>query len=355
MMSEQVNTGPLADGAVEERDGVLLCRFGGIVFVWAEPGAGQIEMRPASEDLAYGGPVLAYLEPRRIADGLPVAFQTDEFERHCIDFLREAGRAEIIAEPQAPPQKPHVVRTLDCSIDGGTIDIQVEVVQDEHGRFGTIMVSEDLEEAHLKAEDAAALSQLFAQACAGIAYADTEAFREEAAATAARGADPATPVESSGMERPSRCPTCDSPAANRFPATAHEGEALGCPDEWHLTDPVTPPNDVTKELVERGRRNAAAGKPSRYRRKPVVIEAMRFRPYSDPQEAMRMAEFLEGCTDWRISGDEPGVIIPTPEGDHLARPGDWIIKGVRGEFYPCQPDIFEATYELAEEDDEVPF
>ena len=42
--------------------------------------------------------------------------------------------------------------------------------------------------------------------------------------------------------------------------------------------------------------------------------------------------------------------IPTLEGVMTARPGDWIIRGVKGEFYPCKPDIFEATYELMKED-----
>jgi len=40
-------------------------------------------------------------------------------------------------------------------------------------------------------------------------------------------------------------------------------------------------------------------------------------------------------------------MIPTLEGDHTAQPGDWIICGVAGEFYPCKPDIFEMTYEVA--------
>lgn len=56
-------------------------------------------------------------------------------------------------------------------------------------------------------------------------------------------------------KRARRCPSCNSPAAHRFPATAFEGEALGCPDEWHLTDPHYPPTDVMRGLVERGRAN----------------------------------------------------------------------------------------------------
>lgn len=54
-------------------------------------------------------------------------------------------------------------------------------------------------------------------------------------------------------KRPTHCPTCDSPCASRFPATAFEGEALACPDEWHLTDPLHPPTEVMRGLVERGR------------------------------------------------------------------------------------------------------
>ena len=43
-----------------------------------------------------------------------------------------------------------------------------------------------------------------------------------------------------------------------------------------------------------------------------------------------------------------GIVIGTLEGDHLASQGDWIIRGVKGELYPCKPEIFAATYEPAE-------
>lgn len=39
-----------------------------------------------------------------------------------------------------------------------------------------------------------------------------------------------------------------------------------------------------------------------------------------------------------------GLIIPTLEGDHVAQKGDWIIKGLRGEYYPCKPDVFRMKY-----------
>jgi hypothetical protein len=81
-----------------------------------------------------------------------------------------------------------------------------------------------------------------------------------------------------------------------------------------------------------------------YRKRPVTVEALQY-----PQEGFidqEMSVFLEGCEGWHTSNGHPtGIVIPTLEGDHLASPGDWIIKGVAGEFYPCKPEIFAATYE----------
>lgn len=87
----------------------------------------------------------------------------------------------------------------------------------------------------------------------------------------------------------------------------------------------------------------------KYRKKPVVIEARRY----DGTEASANA-----LIDW-IDQDAPSndavhdpndnaVCIKTLEGVMAASPGDWIIRGVQGEFYPCKPDIFDATYEPAE-------
>ncbi len=77
-----------------------------------------------------------------------------------------------------------------------------------------------------------------------------------------------------------------------------------------------------------------------YCKKPVVIEAIQFVGYND-MACMRF------CTDARDPIDtKPNLIIKTLEGDHLCSVGDFIIKGIQGEFYPCKPDIFEKTYEL---------
>ena len=82
----------------------------------------------------------------------------------------------------------------------------------------------------------------------------------------------------------------------------------------------------------------------RFRKKPVEIEAIRF-VYPDTVDAC-----LEFIGDPRQEGEdvadfENSIDIDTLEGLMSARPGDWIIKGVQGEFYPCKPDIFDATYE----------
>ena len=81
----------------------------------------------------------------------------------------------------------------------------------------------------------------------------------------------------------------------------------------------------------------------KFRKKPVVIEAVRW-----DGDANTANSFLGESygVNWRYDGEK--LIIPTLEGEMIANLGDWIIKGVKGEFYPCKPDIFEATYEKVE-------
>lgn len=99
---------------------------------------------------------------------------------------------------------------------------------------------------------------------------------------------------------------------------------------------------------------------AKFRKKPVAIEAVRFNPEAKPwyeiefPDGVRRTNYQEvsllletsGCSKehpyW--SWDRMGYVI-TPEGGCVISPGDWIIKGVKGEFYPCKPDIFEATHE----------
>jgi len=83
--------------------------------------------------------------------------------------------------------------------------------------------------------------------------------------------------------------------------------------------------------------------PRSFRKKPVVIQAMQVP--EQPADCDALCNWLESCEHWVIV--EKGVILTTLEGEMRANVGDWIIKGVKGEFYPCKPDIFEATYEPA--------
>ena len=80
----------------------------------------------------------------------------------------------------------------------------------------------------------------------------------------------------------------------------------------------------------------------KYRKKPVEVEAVRW----DGNNHKEVIDFAEN----KIWFDELGNIwIATLEGDMVAKKGDYIIKGVQGEFYPCKPDIFAETYEKTEE------
>jgi hypothetical protein len=81
----------------------------------------------------------------------------------------------------------------------------------------------------------------------------------------------------------------------------------------------------------------------KFRKKPVVIEAVQNTAALLPAE---LHAFLGSFDGAHVEGQS--ILIATLEGEMRADPGDWIIKGVKGEFYPCKPDIFEATYEPAE-------
>lgn len=84
---------------------------------------------------------------------------------------------------------------------------------------------------------------------------------------------------------------------------------------------------------------------AKYIKKPVVIEAMQFtkKNWEEVLKFIQCKFTINWTTDGRII-----CIISTLEGDMKATEGDYIIKGIEGEFYPCKPNIFENSYELVE-------
>lgn len=86
----------------------------------------------------------------------------------------------------------------------------------------------------------------------------------------------------------------------------------------------------------------------KYRKKPVIIEAMQLKT----DNVSRVLEWMGG--KWVHSGgydesDMPFITIRTLEGEMTALLGDYIIRGIKGELYPCKPDIFQSTYEIVDE------
>ncbi len=82
---------------------------------------------------------------------------------------------------------------------------------------------------------------------------------------------------------------------------------------------------------------------TQYRKKPVVVEAFRWQ--CDLAALSEWLHVFDGTIHWTV--EDRALLIPTLEGVMTAQPNDWIIRGVKGEFYPCKPDIFAATYEPA--------
>ena len=131
------------------------------------------------------------------------------------------------------------------------------------------------------------------------------------------------------------------------------------------------------DMATTGRDTLMANEPAgpvyetgRYRKKPVVIEARQLPATASPAEAHAIYQWveentlgsfepldaIEGRKPWPESGvtidpRDGRMVIATLEGGHWVAPGDWVIRGVQGEFYPCKSDVFEATYERVADDD----
>ena len=82
---------------------------------------------------------------------------------------------------------------------------------------------------------------------------------------------------------------------------------------------------------------------SKYQKKPVVIEAIQWNGNNEED----ILDFCKGKSTF--TADDKEIVINTLEGTMHASKGDFIIKGVHGEYYPCKPDIFAETYEKVEE------
>ena len=85
----------------------------------------------------------------------------------------------------------------------------------------------------------------------------------------------------------------------------------------------------------------------KFKKRPLVVDAIRFN--GTPASANDVFDEFDipGAKFHPTSVEHGVLVIPTLEGSHTAAPGDWIIRGGAGEFYPCKPDIFAQTYEPA--------
>ena len=101
-----------------------------------------------------------------------------------------------------------------------------------------------------------------------------------------------------------------------------------------------------------------------FRKKPVIIEAVQFEDVTFGRSGNYSIFFgtQEDLPKWLrdalidervlpVSDEPPQLVVKTLEGEHFASPGDWIIRGVKGELYPCKPEIFAMTYDPVDEQD----
>ncbi len=86
----------------------------------------------------------------------------------------------------------------------------------------------------------------------------------------------------------------------------------------------------------------------KYRKKPVVIEAVEWTGDNIQEIQMFMEDNPPGYVGRQFTNVDDILMIHTLEGDMAANKGDFVIRGVQGEYYPCKPDIFKMTYEPVE-------
>lgn len=91
-------------------------------------------------------------------------------------------------------------------------------------------------------------------------------------------------------------------------------------------------------------------KPKKYVKKPVEIEAILFTGNNAAEVMEFMNQSYYDVSVYKGTNNIFKIIIPTLEGNLEAKIGDYIIKGIKGEFYPCRKDIFDATYEEVKND-----
>lgn len=123
----------------------------------------------------------------------------------------------------------------------------------------------------------------------------------------------------------------------------NERDRFGC-----LLD-FTPPAREDHGMTSTASTTEPAGA-QRFRKRPIVIEAIHFTGTGESCTAVTafFGTPYAGTHRWKSTTNHGGWII-TPEGEMEFKPGDWIIRGVKGEYYPCRADIFEATYEPADQ------
>lgn len=97
-------------------------------------------------------------------------------------------------------------------------------------------------------------------------------------------------------------------------------------------------DEVTRQIL--GKRTARM---RTFKKRPVLVQAVQF----DGSNAAEVASKFPGggVAVGTYPGHEGGLMVCTDEGTMAASPGDWIIRGIKGEVYPCKPDVFEASYE----------
>lgn len=141
----------------------------------------------------------------------------------------------------------------------------------------------------------------------------------------------------------------DGPRTDRFRGNVTEAQAAARSALNQPSEGVT--SSQERHPASGGVTSPGSETPMHWRKKPVVIEAHQWTKHGftlAPEWLAERERVYGGFVDGTCRREDEDLLIQTLEGTMRALPGDWIIKGVQGEIYPCKPDIFATTYEPAD-------
>lgn len=143
-----------------------------------------------------------------------------------------------------------------------------------------------------------------------------------------------------------KCPNCDCKLPMRYTPGVNKRKILTLDGIKELSFVGFYRCRKCRFVIEDTKKNLGGDKMwKEFKKKPVIVRAIQFTYETKEMVYNDIKEVKQNVEPSKTKEGSPCLLIPTLEGEMTANIGDWIIEGIKGELYPCKPDIFEKTYE----------